>query len=68
MSDKVGEDLETFDDISNYNVGRSVIVPTVECEDFTDKKCVKLPNVEETEEEAKVCFPVVAKPKCDKVG
>jgi len=46
---------------------RSVIVPTVECEDFTDKKCVKLPNVEETEEEAKACVPVVAKPKCDKV-
>jgi len=46
---------------------RSVIVPTVECEDVTDKRCVNLPSVEEVEVEAQACVPVVAKPKCDKV-
>ena len=46
---------------------RSVIVPLVECEDVTDKRCVKLPSVEETELDAIACTPVVDKPKCDKV-
>merc|ERR1711874_106952 len=46
---------------------RTVIVPTVECEDVTDKRCVKLPSVEEVAIEAEACVPVVAKPKCDKV-
>ena len=62
------DNLEAVDDISNYAVDRSVIVPTVECEDVTDKRCVKLPSVEETDEEAQACVPVVDKPKCDKVG
>jgi len=46
---------------------RSVIVPTVECEDVTDKRCVNLPSVEESDSEAQACVPVVANPKCDKV-
>jgi len=46
---------------------RSVIVPTVECEDVTDKRCVKLPSVEASDSEAQACVPVVANPKCDKV-
>ena len=56
------------DNLDNEHVDRSVIVPTVECEDVTDKRCVKLPSVEESEIEAKACVPVVSKPKCDKVG
>ena len=56
------------DDLSNYDVVRSVILPTVDCEDITDKRCVKLPSVEENDAEAQACIPVVGKPKCDKVG
>ena len=56
------------DNLDNEHVDRSVIVPTVECEDVTDKRCVKLPSVEESEIEAQACVPVLSKPKCDKVG
>ena len=56
------------DKLDNEHVVRSVIVPTVECEDVTGKRCVKIPSVEESDTEAQACVPVVANPKCDKVG
>ena len=65
MSDKVVYD--TVRDNLDHDVTRSVIVPTVECEDVTDKRCVNLPSVEESDSEAQACVPVVANPKCDKV-
>ena len=43
------------------------MVPTVECEDVTDRTCVKLPNAEETTIDVTACVPVVDKPQCDKV-
>ena len=46
---------------------RQVMVPTVECEDVTDRTCVKLPNAEETTIDVTACVPVVDKPQCDKV-
>ena len=66
---KQGENLECYEDnLDDDDDTRSVIVPTVECEDVTDKRCVNLPSVEEVEVEAQACVPVVAKPKCDKVS
>ena len=59
---------DTVRDNLDHDVTRSVIVPTVECEDVTDKRCVNLPSVNEVEVEAQACVPVVAKPKCDKVS
>ena len=32
------------------------------------KRCVMLPTVESFDTEATACVPVVAEPKCDKVG
>ena len=47
---------------------RQVIIPTVNCQDVTEKSCVKLPNAEEAVVEVAACVPVVDKPKCDKVS
>ena len=45
-----------------------MIVPTIQCEDVSEKSCVKLPNAEETTIDVTACVPVVDKPKCDKVS
>ena len=56
------------DDNNNVNDCRQVIVPTIQCEDVSEKSCVKLPNAEETTIDVTACVPVVDKPKCDKVS
>ena len=46
---------------------RQVVIPTIQCEDLSERSCVKLPNAEETTLDVTACVPVVDKPKCDKV-
>merc|ERR1711971_771427 len=46
---------------------RQVVIPTIQCEDLSERSCVKLPNAEETTLDVTACIPVVDKPKCDKV-
>ena len=46
---------------------RQVIIPTIQCEDLSERSCVQLPNAEETTLDVTACVPVVDKPKCDKV-
>ena len=58
-------DLVVLTNVTNY---RPVIVPTIECEDISERSCVKLPNAEETTLDVTACVPVVDKPKCDKVS
>ena len=47
---------------------RQVVIPTIQCEDLSERSCVKLPNAEETTLDVTACVPVVDKPKCDKVS
>ena len=47
---------------------RQVVIPTIQCEDLSERSCVKLPNAEETTLDVTACVPVVDKPKCDKVN
>ena len=46
---------------------RQVVIPTIQCEDLSERSCVQLPNAEETTLDVTACVPVVDKPKCDKV-
>ena len=46
---------------------RQVVIPTIQCEDLSERSCIQLPNAEETTLDVTACVPVVDKPKCDKV-
>ena len=67
MPDQVTEGDREPRNTHQNPVVRQVIIPTVSCEDLTEKSCVKLPNAEEASVEVVACVPVVDKPKCDKV-
>ena len=65
MSAKVS--LMTLRIVMMMVICRQVVIPTIQCEDVSERSCVKLPNAEETSLDVTACVPVVDKPKCDKV-
>merc|ERR1719483_1694365 len=46
---------------------QQITIPTVQCEDITEERCVQLPGVEETDIEAEQCTVPLGEPQCDQM-